>query len=454
VEPKTQPLPVRVSALDVWAFLVPAVSFAQVTVVGQLYISELLMLVMLPWLWSARGRLPVPRWFVVLWAGWLLSQIVTDIVVGSVFEDFSRGWAAIVFTLTDLAAILVLAATPRRARLFALGLATSGILGYFIAPSIFAADYPWKFAFGLPVAFVLAAFLSGSIGNRLPLLSAGGFVSFGGLNLLLGFRNLGGISLLTAGYLLLIAFAGRRQAVLSVSIWRTTAGLLLLAVGVLGTLQLYDVAASQGLLGSAAQAEYQSQSGALGVLIGGREEILASTQAVIDSPILGHGSWAKDLKYVDLLMQRLSDLGYVAATNYYDSGLIPTHSYLMGSWVWAGFLGAVFWLGVLAVVVWLLANLYVFRLELAPLVVFFAMLLLWNTAFSPYGADARVLACYSLALCLLGLRQMRRVDVDQTPPRPARWAHQSSSRASRDWDHSRPAGSGGRSAPGWQSREA
>jgi hypothetical protein len=389
----------------------------------------------------------------VLWAGWLLSQVVTDIVVGSAFEDFARGWAAIMFTLTDFVAILVLAATPRRARLFALGLATGGILGYFIAPSIFAAAYPWKFAFGLPVAFGLATLLSGSIGNRLPLLSAGTFVFFGGLNLFLGFRNLGGISLLTGGYLLLSAFAGRRQAVLAWSIRRTAAGLLLLAIGVLGVLQLYDVAASQGFLGSAAQAEYESQSGALGVLIGGRQDILVTSQAVIDSPILGHGSWAKDLKYVDLLVQRVSDLGYVAATDYYDSGLIPQHSFVMGSWVWAGFLGAAFWLGVLGVAVWVLANLYVSRLELAPLVVFFAMFLLWNIVFSPYGASARILACYGLALCLLGLRQMRRVDVGQTPPRHARWTYGSPRRASWDWDHPRGAVNGRRPAPAWQDRE-
>jgi hypothetical protein len=404
------------------------------------------MLVMLPWLWSVRDRPPLPRWFVVLWAGWLLSQVVTDIVVGSAFEDFARGWAAIMFTLTDFAAILVLAATPRRARLFALGLATGGILGYFIAPSIFAAAYPWKFAFGLPVAFVLAAILSGSIGNRLSLLSAGVFLFFGGLNLLLGFRNLGGISLLTAGYLLLSAFAGRRQAVLEWSIRRTTAGLLLLAIGVVGTLQLYDVAASQGLLGSGAQAEYESQSGALGVLIGGRQEILASSQAVIDSPILGHGSWAKDPKYIDVLAQQLNDLGYVATTDLYGSDLIPTHSFVMGSWVWAGFLGAVFWLGVLGVAVWLLANVYMFRLELAPLVVFFAMFLLWNIAFSPYGSGARMLACYGLVLCLLGLRQMRRYGADHPALRPAIWASRPPRRASWGWGGGPAAGRDGRPA--------
>ena len=150
-KPAARSMPVSLSALDFWAFVLPAASFIEVTIVGRLIVSELLMLAMLPWLWGARDRLPLPRWFVVLWAGWLLAQIVTDVVVGSAFEDYARGWAAIVFTFTNFAAILVLASTPRRARLFALGLAAAGVLGYLFVPNAFAAGDPWKWAFALPV---------------------------------------------------------------------------------------------------------------------------------------------------------------------------------------------------------------------------------------------------------------------------------------------------------------
>lgn len=412
-------VPLSLGALDLWAFFLPAISFIEITFVGQLIVSELLMLAMLPWLWGARDRPILPRWFVALWAGWLVSQIVTDVVVGSPFVDYARGWAAIIFTLTDFAALLTLASTPRRARLFALGLAAGGILGYYLVPGGFAVGDPWKFAFAVPVGFILAAGLAGSIGMRLPLLPVGAFLLFGALNFLFGFRNLGGVSLLTAGYLIISGIAGRRRTASSWSITRAAAGLALLTLAVVGVLQLYDAAASQGLLGSDAQAVYRSQSGALGVLVGGRKEILASSQAVLDSPILGHGSWARDIRYVDLLAERLSSLGYTVGGEFYGGDLIPVHSYLMGSWVWAGFLGGVFWLAVLAVAVWLLANLYSFRVELAPILVFSTMLLLWNVAFSPYGAGARLLACYGLALCLLGIRQLRRDDAERPLSRSA-----------------------------------
>ncbi len=392
------------TALDIWTFLLPAISFVQVTVVGQLIVSEVLAAVMLPWLWGAKDRLRMPRWFLLLWGGWLVSQIVTDVVMGSGFADYSRGWAAILFTLTDFAAVLVLVSTPRRARLFALGLAASGALGYFIAPNIYAAGDPWKWAFALPIGFTLAAALSGRLSTRAPLLPIAAFTAFGALNLLLGFRNLGGVSVLASAYLLLNTLVGRRQSVEHPSIARATVGLLFCLIAALGILQGYDFAASQGLLGASARTKYFEESGSLGVLVGGRPEILVSTQAIIDSPILGHGSWAKDFKYADLLTTRLSSLGYDIGAGPSDVGLIPTHSYLLGSWVWAGFLGGVFWIAILLLAGWLLLNLYAVRLTLGPLLVFSTALFLWNIVFSPYGSSSRLLAAYSIALCLLGMR--------------------------------------------------
>ncbi len=162
------------TALDLWAFIVPAVSFVEITFVGRLIVTELLLLVMLPWLWSARDRLRMPRWFVVLWAGWLLGQVVTDLFMRSAFDDYARGWVAIVFTMTNFAAILVLAGTPRRARLFAAGLAVGGILGYLFVPNAYAAGDPWKWAFALPVGLAMAAGFSGSTGARTSIIGLSG----------------------------------------------------------------------------------------------------------------------------------------------------------------------------------------------------------------------------------------------------------------------------------------
>ena len=387
--------------------MLPAVSFLEITIIGRLIVTEILLLAILPWLWRVRDRPPLPRWFLVLWAGWLLSQIVTDVVVGSALRDYARGWAGIVFTLTNFAGILVLVSTPRRARLFALGLAVAGLLGFLFVPNPFAADDPWKWGLAVPVVLVVAAGLSGRVGARWPWLTVAVFVAFGSLNLMLGYRSLGGVALLAAGYLSLCAVVSRQQSAAPQSTFRPVLGIVFLATAGLVVVALYSAAASQGLLGPEAQAKYANQAGAFGAILGGRPEALVSSQAILDSPVVGHGSWAKDPYYAKLLAERQQAFGYEVTPEYVGTDLIPAHSFLLGSWVWAGLLGAAFWFAVAAVSVWLLANLYPIRLEVAPILVFSAMSLLWNIAFSPYGFSNRITAPYGIALCLLGFRLLR-----------------------------------------------
>lgn len=406
------------SGLDVLAIALPAVSFLQITIIGRLVVTEILLLAALPWLWRASDRPRLPRWFIAVWAGWLLSQVVTDMVVGSAFTDFARGWAGIVFTLTNFAGILFIVSTPMRARLFAIGLALGGFAAFLFAPDPLVAIDPWKWGLAVPVGLVVVAGVSGRTGDRLPWLSMAGLVAFGGLNMLLGYRSLGGVSLLAAGYLALYTVVSRRPSAAHQSTLRAVLGLAFVAAAGLAVLGVYSVAASQGWLGPDARAKYVNQAGPFGTILGGRPEALVSTQAIVDSPVLGHGSWAKDPYYAKLLAERQKALGYEVTPEYVGTDLIPTHSHLLGAWVWAGFLGAVFWFAVAAVAIWLLANLYSLQVEVAPLLVFSAILLLWDIAFSPYGFLARVTAPYGLVLCLLGLRQLReRRDARQAPDR-------------------------------------
>lgn len=400
-------MPAGVSGWDFLAFIIPAVSFLEITIVGQLFVTELLLLAALPWLLRSHDRQPLPRWFVVAWAGWLISQIVTDVVVGSAFKDYARGWAGILFTFTNFAAIFFLVSTPRRARFFAVGLATAGFLGFLLFPTALTALDPWKWGLAFPVGLVLVAGVSGRRAARLPWLTVSLLALFGILNLVLAYRTLGGVSLLSAGYLTLCFTIGGGHSAGKPSVFRAVLGLAFVAAAGIAILGIYSTAASQGLLGRGAQQKYLHQAGALGEILGGRPELLASSQAIIDSPVLGHGSWARDPRYAALLVEREKALGYHVTPEYVGADLIPTHSHLFGAWVWAGVLGAAFWFAVGAAAVWLLANLYSSRVEVAPLLVFSAMLLLWDIAFSPYGSSGRVTAPYALVLCLLGFRLLR-----------------------------------------------
>jgi hypothetical protein len=157
------------------------------------------------------------------------------------------------------------------------------------------------------------------------------------------------------------------------------------------------------LLGDDARDKYLIQSsGDMGVLLGARAEILASAQAIIDSPVIGHGSWAKDPKYADILVSSLGQHGYEIQGES-ESDLIPSHSYIMGAWVEAGVVGAIFWFWALMLAVRSLVATQRGDSALALLVVFVAFNLLWNIPFSPFGAEARLYTAYYLSLMIFAL---------------------------------------------------
>jgi hypothetical protein len=114
-------------------------------------------LVILPILlvdYGQRLRARLPTIFISLALLWLFGQVITDIVRGTVFSDYARGWAKIGFTLINFCALyLLLYGHQHRLTLYAVGLATGGLISFFVNPSPYAADYPWKFGYGTPITW-------------------------------------------------------------------------------------------------------------------------------------------------------------------------------------------------------------------------------------------------------------------------------------------------------------
>ena len=344
----------RVGLLDVLAFLAPFLAFVQINAIGHLYMTDLVLAAALPFLVIRHGRRLLARpaaTAIVLFALWGFGQVVTDIVRHSAPRDFTRGWAMVAFATLNFGTIYLLAARrPARLVLFAAGIAGGQVLTYLLAPSAYAVADPWKFGYGTALTWLCVLLAVALIDRR----HWGRFASeaimaaAALLNLYIGFRSLAGIASLTSYFLLAQGF----QSSLSAGD-RGPALRRLIALGVIaflggwGTLQFYQYAARAGWLGQAALQKYEMQSaGQYGLLIGGRSEILVSSRAIMNSPLLGHGSWAKDCRYTSLYAQLRQQLGYYPGEEKEDC-LIPAHSHLLGAWVQAGILGALFWLWVL-----------------------------------------------------------------------------------------------------------
>jgi hypothetical protein len=352
-----------------------------------------------------RIETPAGKLLMLLCSLWLVSQCVTDIVRHSAFTDYARGWSNIGMTIAYLAVLwTLLYGRPRRVVLYGWGLVLGGILTFFISPDDLMNDYPWKFGIGIPVT--LAVFLLASrkeCSGHWPITFSAGI---GVVNFALGARGIGGFCLATVLYLLVTRYMHRKgmgsRKLKARSLVTIVASMI---IGLAGILWAYQIAASSGILGADARNKYETQaSGQYGILLGGRVEMLGYLPAIYDSPILGHGSWAKDPTYLIAEHQALALMGYSFAdevsTDEMEAGLIPTHSYIFGAWVDAGILGAVFWGWIWVMTLRILMQVHPSSALLMPLLCFAAFSLLWDILFSPYGAEMRIISPYYIVLVI------------------------------------------------------
>lgn len=396
----------RIKMLDVLVLLVPATQFIEIHAVGRLFMPDLLLAFILSMLFVAQGkhlRAHLPKIFFLLAFLWLFGQVTTDIFRATGFRDYIRGWAKIAFTLVNFAALyLLLYGHPRRLILYAVGMVVGGLIGYIINPGLYAVDMPWKFGYGAPatLSLILLAVVIIEHGRMGPYVATGVLVGAAALNIFMGFRSLSGICFLAACYLFIRFQWGLRVANEGTRVRQMLLIGILLAIAGVGLFQMYDYSARSGLLGQDAKEKYEAQvSGEYGLLLGGRSEVLVSSRAILDSPFLGHGSWAKDEKYSSLLTELKRQAGYVAGEED-EEGLIPTHSHLLGAWVEAGLFGAIFWAWVLSLPVRVLLKPLREMDYLTPLMSFVAFLLVWDILFSPYGAERRFVTPYYVVVMM------------------------------------------------------
>lgn len=413
---------------SVIVFVTPILLFYGVRLVGTMYASEFLLLAMLPILVRMRGHLlrgRLPMTVLLLGVLWLCAQVVTDIFRVTPFQDWSRGWSNIIVFLLDFVGVLLLINQDRRRIvLFTVGVAVGHLLAYGLAPTAFSIGDPWKFGYGWPITLLAMVVASSRRVGRRPWLRVLIIATIAGANLFMGARSTF-LLCIFVGALVLLRSRSRRRAADGPSA-RSTAAIAAMVLASLAMLvalvQFYPYAASSGWLGAMAQQKYESQAGGkYGVLLGGRPEILASGQAVIDSPLLGHGSWAKDPKYAALLRERQEDLGYkTGSAPIEEEEVIPSHSYLFGAWVFSGFVGAVFWGWILFVTIRTVIRFYRSSRDCSPIIYYLSITLLWGSLFSNFSGQERMHVALYLCVIIFANREMSQKGEMAAKPRTGR----------------------------------
>ena len=112
-----------------------------------------------------------------------------------------------------------------------------------------------------------------------------------------------------------------------------------------------------------------------------------------------------------MLSDLLYSYGYdeIVAVDYFEwiqEGLIPSHSYLFGSWVSAGILGAIFWLWIFIFCLKTTILIYKLKSDLVPLVSFLIFSFMWDILFSPFNGDHRLYSAFRIVALIFISRQL------------------------------------------------
>jgi len=404
---RARPAANQYSVLDIAAFLIPFTRFLEIKFIGNLYISDLELALLLPALVIMRGKLLNRRLpIILLMFGllWLLGQVASDILRHSSFRDYSRGWALIVFTLIDFTSLyLLLIGRNKRILFYAVGLALGAIVAYFVNPDVYAQTYHWKFGYGPAITLLVVVFatLVRKGKGYKPALSSLLLFLAACLNLYMDFRSLSAVCFLTGAYLILQAFFGRRSyKQIRIKVRNIIFIGIAVFIAAFGILKLYEYAAGSGFLGTSAEQKYEAQAiGKYGLIIGGRSELLVSGRAIMASPFIGYGSWPKDCHYALLEVRLRNKYGY-GNEGGSNSCLLPSHSFVFGAWVNAGILGAIFWIWVFSLPVRILPWLYRTMEPMTPLIAFIMFNITWAIMFSPYASEELITIPYYIVVMM------------------------------------------------------
>jgi O-antigen ligase len=386
---------------DAGLFALGAAGIFSVNLVGSLPGNEVLIFPMLPVILLARGRRAFNReylWFYVLTGGWLLGTLIADLVNGSSMEVRMKGTARVIFFALDFIALAVLINNKvRRLVIFALSIAFI----MYMDSRAFRGEFSEQWKFGISQSLAIVALWPSCYfyARKRYWICFAISAALAVLNLRYGFRSQLLVVMVSAVMVLPIF----RQEGSTVAQNRLKLVALLAFAGSAAWLSNASIqwAASKGFFDESTQGKFETQShGDLGVLVGGRPETLVAIQAIIDRPIIGHGSFPYDPKYLQLEQDIQYRHGYSDNDEANEEliPVIPTHSHLTMAWVESGILGGILWIYIMILIMRSLLYLSASRPNMAPLYSYFMVSFIWDILYSPFGSVNRIIGAYYILL--------------------------------------------------------
>jgi hypothetical protein len=391
-------------------FLVGAAGSYNVNMIGSIPACEILLFPVLPFLLLARGKRAFDRQYLPFYlatGAWVLGTIIADTYNEIGGYNWIKGLARVGFFILDFLALAIwIDGKNRRMVIFALSI--SVILAGSAWDYRGAFNVQWKFGLAQSVGIVALLICSYFYEQRRYGRCVVIFLVLAGLSLVYGFRSQLAVLFVSGALIFPLPVRTRRGSPPGEQNLFKVFVLLILAGGAAyAANSVIQYAAKRGFFDESTQAKFEQQAkGDYGVLFGGRPETLVAIQAIRDSPIIGHGSFAYGYKYVELKQDIMYKHGYSDTDDAEESvyPTIPTHSHLTLAWVEGGIFGGICWIYILILTLRALVRLVALRPPLAPLYSYLLIGFVWDILYSPFGSMNRILSAFYILVSYSLLR--------------------------------------------------
>jgi hypothetical protein len=402
-----------------------------VNLVGSLPGCEVVVLLMLPFLLLRKGNRAFRReylWFYLLLGLWLFGTVCADLYLSSPIIKSAKGIARVVFLGFDFTTLVILINGKTRGKIaFTLGFIPVMLYIAFA----FRGDFlvAWKFGLGYAITLMALLVACHYYAQRRHWIYVSIALGMAALNLIFASRSQVAIDLISL--VLVLPIFGRKSTLQdgrgkSAQTLRIIVTLTFACAAAYAANQAIKFAANHDFFDASIQGKFQTQEeGRLGVLVGGRPETLVAIQAILDSPFLGHGSFAVDPKYNSLQQDIEYENGYTASDappDEEDAG-IPAHSHLTQSWIESGVFGGIFWMYILVLTSRGILLLISRSSPMAPLYSFLLVGFVWDILYSPMGSFDRLWGAFAMLITYDLVKASSLEDrLSRTPMVENRWA--------------------------------
>lgn len=381
-------------------FLLGALYKINVNLIGVVTLSEIVLLCAFPLFLVFKDSSFVKesnRSIYLIFLLWGISVIISDAFNNTSILNFLKGIAVPLFTFISFIVFnKILQKNLKPLFGFVLGMFFASCINYFIDVEAY------QFRFGLfPIIVSGVGIFSFVFWKKKPSLVIGLYFFLGIVGLLSGSRSSSIMFILSAVLMFYIYRRRGTSKLLTFSSRRIITIVVGLLVGIISIQSFYVWAVENKLFPEEYQQKYEMQMArGVPVIFSGRTEIFASTKAIKDAPILGHGSWAVDTKYTLLELRSIGErIKNRHQFAHLKTNRIPAHSFLLGTWVYSGILGMFFFIYFL---IFLYRGLMYYinnwNNSFLPVNIYFIVSYTWHTFFSPLGLHQRMFVGLLLAI--------------------------------------------------------